>query len=362
MQYEISYAAGAAQRDFGRLFTIWQYDNLADSVKVTLTGETRTISGVDIVVRRPDGYSVIYSYIPSGQDEKQYVSIDGSTITWAIDAVSTYAIGSADVQMHVWFDGDAQGVLAAFRFTVKQAHSISADSYMAFPTVGEIAEAEGARSAAESARVLAEQARMAQAQAVVERCIAAAQRCEGLALQIVPPPYWVDVLNKPTSFTPSAHAHGISDVNGLQTALNGKENSGAAAAVQGSLNTHTADAVAHVSAAERMAWNAKASSSHTHSIEDITDFAGVIRYKASDTFSIAVDGWTENSDAGRYEYVLTSEDIRTTSRVTIILNDAHKGKHNLWALDPSTGSVTICIDDIPLTAITGRYIVDEVIE
>lgn len=33
---------------------------------------------------------------------------------------------------------------------------------------------------------------------------------------------WTDVTNKPTTFTPSAHTHPISQVTGLQTALDGK--------------------------------------------------------------------------------------------------------------------------------------------
>lgn len=33
---------------------------------------------------------------------------------------------------------------------------------------------------------------------------------------------WTSVLNKPTTFTPSAHTHAIADVTNLQTTLNGK--------------------------------------------------------------------------------------------------------------------------------------------
>jgi hypothetical protein len=34
---------------------------------------------------------------------------------------------------------------------------------------------------------------------------------------------WADITNKPSTFTPSAHSHVISDVTGLQTALDGKQ-------------------------------------------------------------------------------------------------------------------------------------------
>lgn len=37
---------------------------------------------------------------------------------------------------------------------------------------------------------------------------------------------WDDITNKPSTFTPSAHTHPISDVTGLQTALDGKQASG----------------------------------------------------------------------------------------------------------------------------------------
>ena len=40
-------------------------------------------------------------------------------------------------------------------------------------------------------------------------------------------PTWGQITDKPTSFTPTAHNHPISDVTGLQTALNGKLGTGA---------------------------------------------------------------------------------------------------------------------------------------
>lgn len=39
-------------------------------------------------------------------------------------------------------------------------------------------------------------------------------------------PDWDDITNKPSTFTPSAHTHPISDVTGLQAALDGKQASG----------------------------------------------------------------------------------------------------------------------------------------
>lgn len=45
---------------------------------------------------------------------------------------------------------------------------------------------------------------------------------------------------------------------------------GAASAVQGNLNTHIADAVKHITAEERTAWNDKAAGTHTHAASQIT--------------------------------------------------------------------------------------------
>jgi hypothetical protein len=49
-------------------------------------------------------------------------------------------------------------------------------------------------------------------------------------------PDWADVLNKPETFPPATHSHGISEVTGLQTALDGKQAAGSyATAAQGAL-------------------------------------------------------------------------------------------------------------------------------
>lgn len=43
-------------------------------------------------------------------------------------------------------------------------------------------------------------------------------------------PDWADITGKPSTFPPSTHSHAISDVTGLQTALDGKADAGAAGA------------------------------------------------------------------------------------------------------------------------------------
>lgn len=60
---------------------------------------------------------------------------------------------------------------------------------------------------------------------------------------------WDDVLNKPTTFAPSAHTHAISDVTSLQTSLDGKA---------ASVHTHVKADVTDFA--------------HTHLLADITDY------------------------------------------------------------------------------------------
>ena len=47
---------------------------------------------------------------------------------------------------------------------------------------------------------------------------------------------WDDVQNKPTSFPPASHTHGISEVNGLQAELNSKLTASQATAVEDSVD------------------------------------------------------------------------------------------------------------------------------
>lgn len=57
---------------------------------------------------------------------------------------------------------------------------------------------------------------------------------------------WTDVTGKPASFTPSAHTHAVSDVSGLQTALDLKQAAGSYAAAS---HTHTASQITDFSSA-----------------------------------------------------------------------------------------------------------------
>ena len=83
---------------------------------------------------------------------------------------------------------------------------------------------------------------------------------------------WSAITGKPTSFAPSAHkeSHKTGGTDALAPGDIGAEVSGAAAVVQANLNTHAGDAVKHITAAERTAWNGKAAGSHTHAPTDLT--------------------------------------------------------------------------------------------
>lgn len=368
MIHNIVYYGGSRQRDFGKLFACYQYDNKMDKVAITFAWDTTpapTIVAVDVVVSRTDKHTVLYSYVPGVTDDNSHaIDVENNVVTWVVDAMSTQCIGQTNVQVHVYTDDDVSGVHANFDIVVRQAHNVDANSYMEFPTAAEIAAAESARATAETLREQAEAMRNVQIQAALERCRLAAERAESIVIEVIPPTEWADIPDKPTSFPPSAHTHAQSDVTNLETALAGKETAGAAATVQGNLTTHTSNTTVHITAAERTTWNSKANGTHTHTKSDITDLASVITgniYNTdSGTFSIATADWTENALAGRYEYTLSDASIETTSRVTIILGDAHKGKYNVWALDPTNGSVKICVDAMPSETIAGRWYTDEV--
>lgn len=75
---------------------------------------------------------------------------------------------------------------------------------------------------------------------------------------------WSGITNKPSTFAPSSHNHVISDVTGLQAALDGKQDAGSAASwggITGTLSNQTD---------LQSALNGKANSAHNHPISDVT--------------------------------------------------------------------------------------------
>ncbi len=117
---------------------------------------------------------------------------------------------------------------------------------------------------------------------------------------------WASITGKPSSFTPAAHGHGIVDITGLQSALDGKAASshghtvanitGLQAALDGKAaagHSHskadiglgnvdnTADADKPISTATQAALDAKAASSHAHPISGVTGLQSALDGKAS---------------------------------------------------------------------------------
>lgn len=88
---------------------------------------------------------------------------------------------------------------------------------------------------------------------------------------------WADVLNKPTTFSPSAHSHITGDVTGLDAFISGTN------ASLSSLSTTKQDIVSGVSNTEigyldgvtsaiQTQIDGKAATSHTHTLSQITDY------------------------------------------------------------------------------------------
>jgi hypothetical protein len=92
---------------------------------------------------------------------------------------------------------------------------------------------------------------------------------------------WADITGKPSTFPPDTHLHGISDVTGLQGALDAKAPlasptftgtvSGITKSMVGLGNVdNTSDASKPISSATQTALDGKAATSHTHAIADVT--------------------------------------------------------------------------------------------
>lgn len=89
---------------------------------------------------------------------------------------------------------------------------------------------------------------------------------------------WGDITGKPSTFPPASHTHEIEDVNGLQSALDGK-----AAA------SHTHDDRYYTESEVDAALAGKADATHTHEISDVNGLQSALDGKAaaSHTHSIS---------------------------------------------------------------------------
>ena len=167
------------------------------------------------------------------------------------------------------------------------------------------------------------------------------------------------ILNKPTSFPPSIHTHSISDVDNLQTALDGKESRISAgttaqywrgdktwqtlnkSAVGLSNVDNTSDVDKPISTATQSALNAKAN------IVDIPS-------KTSFTHNILVSNW--NLVSGKYEAVISNAGILANSFVDVIPSNDHVDIVRSAQIYPSVlisaGSVKVYSKFLPSGTIT----------
>ena len=93
---------------------------------------------------------------------------------------------------------------------------------------------------------------------------------------------WTDVLNKPATFPPSTHTHVISDVTGLQDALDGKADE---------VHVHVIGDVTGL----QDALDGKAASTHTHAISDVTNLQTSLDGKAASTHTHGMGDLTDFS-------------------------------------------------------------------
>jgi hypothetical protein len=110
---------------------------------------------------------------------------------------------------------------------------------------------------------------------------------------------WADITGKPSTFPPDTHLHGISDVTGLQGALDAKAPlasptftgtvSGITKSMVGLGNVdNTSDASKPISSATQTALDGKAATSHTHAIADVTGLQTALdRKQAAGSYAAA---------------------------------------------------------------------------
>lgn len=79
---------------------------------------------------------------------------------------------------------------------------------------------------------------------------------------------WADITDKPSTFTPSAHNHTITEITGLQVQLDGKASSSHSHSISGITNLQNQ-------------LDSKASSSHTHTIANVTNLQAELNKKSN---------------------------------------------------------------------------------
>ncbi|QLF83533.1 minor tail protein [Gordonia phage RedWattleHog] len=127
-------------------------------------------------------------------------------------------------------------------------------------------------------------------------------------------PAWSEVTGKPSSFTPAAHSHAVADVTGLQTALDGKSDSG---------HTHAATAISDSTVVGR-------------SVLTAADAAAARTAIGAGTSSLTIGTTGTTAKAGNYVPAWTE----ITSKPSTFPPDAHSHAWNEITSKPTTFAPT----------------------
>jgi hypothetical protein len=159
--------------------------------------------------------------------------------------------------------------------------------------------------------------------------------------------FWKNASDVITSFTfqsyaLASHTHSISDVTGLQTALDGKASSS---------HTHSISDVTGL----QTALDGKAASSHTHSISDVTGLQTALDGKASSSHTHAASDITSGTlDIARIANdAVTYAKIQNVSATSRILGRSSAGAGDVEELDAATARTVMSVQPTASPAFTG---------
>jgi hypothetical protein len=168
------------------------------------------------------------------------------------------------------------------------------------------------------------------------------------------PVAWVDITGKPSQFPPDTHTHGISDVTGLQTALDGKaatghghsiaDVSGLQTALDGKAASVHGHAIGDVTGLQT-ALDAKASSVHTHAIADVTGLQTVLDAASGTPLNQATIKLVRKASAGiiikgQVVYIVGSQG----THLTVELADADAEATAATTIGVAMGNITSSVD------------------
>jgi hypothetical protein len=143
---------------------------------------------------------------------------------------------------------------------------------------------------------------------------------------------WADITGKPSQFPPETHTHGISDVSGLQTTLDGK-----------AATSHT-HAIADVTNLQTTL-DGKAASAHTHAIADVTGLQTLLDAANGTPLNQATIKLVRKASAGtitkgQVVYIVGSQG----THLTVELADADSEATAATTIGVAMGSITSTVE------------------